>query len=204
MKQKFIFLFLSLTFLTKAQEWPVKDLDTGRDESYLSEDEKEIILLINKVRTNPALFARTYLEKRKNENEFAIECYNQLLNWKPQEILKPSKALSLAARDHATDLGEKGIVGHIGTKGEDAATRVKRYGNFTGAFTGPWENCSYGHSEPLDIVLQLLIDNGVKSRGHRKNIMERFARYIGCSIKPHLVWNYNCVMDFADSIEDKK
>jgi uncharacterized protein YkwD len=143
------------------------------------------------------------LEERKNENEYAKECYNQLLAWEPQAILKPSKALSFAARDHALDMGEKGAVGHVSTKGEDAATRVKRYGSFTGLFTGPWENCSYGHADPLDIVLQLLIDNGVESRGHRKNIMERFIRFAGCSIKPHILWGSNCVIDFADSVEDK-
>ncbi len=204
MKNLFTICLFSFSLALSAQDWPIKDLDTGRDESYLTDDEKEIILLINKVRTNPALFAKTYLEERKNEGRFALECYGQLLTWKPQEILKPSKALSFAARDHAQDMGDNGAVGHISTKGTNATTRVELYGAFTGAFTGPWENCSYGHSSPLDIILQLLIDNDVESRGHRKNIMESHIRFVGCSIKPHLLWGYNCVMDFADSIEDKK
>jgi uncharacterized protein YkwD len=206
MNKQFTIVTIVLVLISKTlsgQDWPIKDLDTGRKETYLSDDEKEIILLINKVRYNPALFAKTYLEDRKQNGPYAKECYNQLLTWKPQEILKPSKALAFAARDHAIDMGEKGAVGHKSTNGDDATARITRYGKFNGYFTGPWENCAYGQSKPLEIVLELLIDNDSESRGHRKNIMQRHIRLIGCSIKPHLLMSYNCVIDFADSIEEK-
>lgn len=206
MKRQLLVLVLLLlqAFFAFSQEWPTKDLDTGRKEDYLTEDEKEIILLINKARSNPAQFAKTYLESRKNENSYAKECYEQLLTWPSQEILKPSKALWGAARDHATDMGEKGAAGHIGTKGDEVMDRVDRYGTHTGSFTKPSENCAYGHSDPLDIVLYLLIDNQVKSRGHRKNLMQKHIRFIGCSIKPHIMYISNCVIVFTDAIEDKK
>jgi Cysteine-rich secretory protein family len=203
MKKQLVLLFLIQGIFAFGQEWP-KDLDTGRGVDYLTADEKEIIFLINKVRSNPSLFAKTYLESRKDENSYAKECYEQLLTWAPQEILKPSKALSFAARDHATDMGEKGAVGHLGTKGDEVMDRVDRYGTHTGSFKTPSETCAYGHSDPLDIVLYLLIDNQVKSRGHRKNIMQKHVRFIGCSIKPHLAYISNCVIVMTDSIEDKK
>jgi len=199
----FIYL-LVLPVLCAAQDWPIKDLDTGRGETYLSEDEKEIIILVNKVRTNPPLFAKTYMENIKDRGPYYRECYDQLLVWKPQAILKPSKALHLAAKDHATDMGETGATGHKSSKGEDSATRVKRYGDFKGIYNGPWETCSYGYSKPLDIVLQLLVDDGVESRGHRLALMESAVHFMGTSIKPHKTYRFNCVIDFADSIEDKK
>src|SRR6185436_20785596 len=120
MKLIIFFLLFASPVLLIAQDWSNKDLDTGRGETYLTEDEKEIVLLVNKVRTNPALFAKTYLETRKDNGAYHRECYDQLLVWKPQAILKPSKALSLAAKDHALDMGETGEVGHKSSKGEDS------------------------------------------------------------------------------------
>jgi len=161
-----------------------------------------VVLFLNKARTNPKLFAQLYLTTRKGEGGYALECYNEMLAWKPLHPLAPSKALSLAARDHATDLGATGATGHVSSSGADAASRVRRHGTFTGPYTGPWENCSYGPSDPLEIVLQLLIDDGVPSRGHRRNIMEKNVNFVGVSIRPHKTYRYNCVMDFADSIKD--
>ena len=65
-------------------------------------------------------------------------------------------------------MGPKGIVGHTGSDGSDPFTRMKRVGAFN---MGGGENCSYGMQTGKDVVLQLLIDDGVESRGHRKNIM---------------------------------
>lgn len=186
-----------------SQEWNLREVDTGRGEKYLSEAEKDVILLVNKVRTMPALFAKTYLESHKGESVAALECYEELLEWSPRQALSPSKALSMASRDHARDMGSSGKTGHVSTNGKSATDRVKRYGVFTGAYTGPWENCSYGFNDPLEIILQLLVDDDVPSRGHRKNIMEVHANFMGTAIQPHKEYDFNCVMDFADSIKDK-
>ena len=45
------------------------------------------------------------------------------------------------------------------------------------------EDCGYGNEAPLAIVLHLLIDNGVPSLGHRKNILDKDFTNIGTSIK---------------------
>ena len=186
-----------------AQDWNIREIDTARGVDYLTESEKDVILLVNKVRTMPALFARAYLESHRSESTAAEECYNELLKWTAQKPLKPSKALSLAARDHGDDMGKTGEIGHVSSNGKSSTQRVLRYGVFKGAYTGPWENCSYGFEDPLEIILQLLIDDDVPSRGHRKNIMEVEVNFIGTSIRPHKTYEYNCVMDFADAIADK-
>ena len=186
----------------KLSGWDITTLDTARSETYLTDKEKDVILLLNKVRSNPSLFAKQYLENRKNSGAYAMECYKELLAAIPLPVLQPSKALHLAAKDHATDMGKKGLVGHNGSDKSSPYDRVVRYGKFTGKYTGPWENCSYGFENPLEIVLQLLIDDGVVSRGHRKNIMETNTRFVGVSIMPHKTYTYNCVQDFADSIID--
>lgn len=180
-----------------------QELSTATTADYLTAEEKEVIRLVNEVRTQPAAFAKKYLENRQREGAYAKECYEELLAWAPQKALLPSKALSLAAKDHAQDMGVSGRTGHVSTKGESATLRVQRYGTFTGRYNGPWENCSYGFDDPLAIVLQLLIDDGVPSRGHRKNIMQPAINYIGVSIQPHKSYRFNCVMDLADAVEDK-
>lgn len=187
----------------KLTGWDIAALDTARGETYLSGPEKDVVLFLNKARSNPPLFARMYLGTRKESGGYALECYNEMLAAKPLHTLAPSKALSLAARDHATDMGSTGGTGHTSSSGADAAARVKKYGDFTGPYTGPWENCSYGAADPLEIMLQLLIDDGVPSRGHRKNIFEKNVNFVGVSIKPHKTYRNNCVMDFADSIKDR-
>ena len=204
MKRVLAYSFFCLIALsTLAQDWNAREIDTARGEDYLSESEKEVILLVNKVRTMPALFARKYVESRRGESAAAEECYNELLKWPAQKPLKPSRALSLSSRDHAEDMGKTGAIGHVSTNGKTSTQRVQRYGVFKGAYTGPWENCSYGFDDPLEIILQLLIDDDVPSRGHRKNIMESQVNFMGTSIRPHKTYSYNCVMDFADAIADK-
>lgn len=201
-RRHFPAILVLLASTASAQTWS-ESLNTAVSVSYLTEGEKNVIFLINQVRTDPPRFAKEYLESRRGEGNEAEECYQELLKAEPLQPLKPSKALSLASRDHATDMGAKGLVGHEGPNGKTPTDRVKKYGIFTGPYTGPWENCSYGFDDPRQIVLQLLIDKGVPSRGHRKNIMEKAVNFIGVAIQPHKTYTFNCVMDFADSIADK-
>jgi uncharacterized protein YkwD len=188
----------------KLSGWDLSILDTARNTNYLTDKEKDVILLLNKARSNPRLFALQYLENLKNSGKYALECYNEMIAAKTLPVLQPSKALSMAAKEHAKTMGEKGLTGHNGPDGSSPSDRVVRYGIFTGKYLGPWENCSYGFNDPLEIILQLLIDDGVESRGHRKNILSPDIRYAGTSIMPHKSYMFNCVQDFADSIEDKK
>jgi uncharacterized protein YkwD len=186
----------------KLYGWDPDVCDTARSRPDLSENEKDVILFINKVRLNPQLFARIYLANMKDCGADALDCYNELLSAQVVAVLKPSKALITAAGNHAHYMGENGLTGHQGPDEPPLHERVAKYGRYTGKYDGPWENCSYGFQNPLDIVLQLLIDDGVKGHGHRKNILNKNAGYIGVSTARHRIYNFNCVMNFADSIED--
>lgn len=198
-----LLLLACLTARSQTTKWDKQALNTASSADYLTAEEKEVILLVNMARSNPRQFAIGFLESRKGESPEARECYNEMVKTQPLQVLLPSKALSLAARDHAIDMGETGDIGHVSSDGKTATQRVEKYGSFTGLYNGPWENCSYGLESPLDIVLQLLIDKDVPGRGHRKNILHKDVRYIGTSIKPHKTYRVNCVMDFADEVTDK-
>lgn len=180
--------------------WNIAVIDTARNADYLSQGEKDVVMILNKARTNPALFARTYLESQRNSSNYARECYQQMLAMSPVGALRPSRALSMSAKDHAVDMGQNGRTGHDGTDGSNMSSRIRRYGQWQRTIS---ENCSYGHSDPLQIVLQLLIDHGVPSRGHRKNILNGSSGYVGVSIQPHNGYRFNCVQDFAGGIVER-
>jgi uncharacterized protein YkwD len=114
--------------------------------------------------------------------------------------LLPAKGLFFAAKDHANDTGPKGIAGHTGSDGSSAGQRINRYGEWN---RGAGENISYGYNVGRDIVVQLLIDDGVPNRGHRNNILNKSFEYVGVAIGSHSIFTYLCVIDYANEYTDK-
>ena len=172
--------------------WDRASLDTARDAAYLTKAERAVVFELNKVRSNPAAYATAYLEPRRRYYQGQIyrkpgeidlatkegvraldECIRVLKAASARPPLQPSRGLSRAAEDHVQDTGPKGITGHVGADGSDLSTRVSRYGQW-GGYLG--ENISYGSADAREIVVQLIVDDGVPSRGHRKNIRTYYSR----------------------------
>jgi uncharacterized protein YkwD len=173
--------------------------DTARDVDYLSKIEKDIILELNMARSNPGKYAEMYIDPSKGA--FARECYEELRNTGSLSVLLPKKGLSQAAKDHLKDTGPKGMIGHNGSDGSTMTSRINRYGTWK---SGASENISYGRDTARGIVVQLLIDDGVESRGHRKNIMNGASKFVGVAFGEHSKYRYMCVQDFAVEYTDKK
>ena len=203
-------------FPVSAVEWDPALLDTAGSANYLSEIEKDIILELNMVRSDPAGYAEEYIAPRKDsfhgriyrvegrtdlitsEGRAAVlECVQALGKSAAAGPLLPSEVLALAASDHADDQGETGRTGHRGSDGSTSKDRIERYGEWDITIG---ENIAYGPDSAREIVVQLLIDDGVRSRGHRKNIMAADFEYAGVAFGPHAAYGYVCVMDFAGSI----
>ncbi len=170
--------------------------NTAEFVDYLSREEKNVILLMNLCRMNPALFEKTILQAYLKENESEIGYYSKslsstLLRQRPLELFHPDRTMTKAAILHATEYGESGKTGHGGNGG--VTGRVAKYG-FLGDAVG--ECCSYGFSDARGIVCQLLVDKDVSDLGHRKALLSETYRGAGVSIKYHAKYNYNCVIDF--------
>jgi uncharacterized protein YkwD len=114
--------------------------------------------------------------------------------------LFPAEGLFRAAKDHVNDTGPKGITGHTGSDGSSMGQRIDRYGRWGG---GAGENISYGYNVGRDIVLQLLIDDGVSNRGHRNNILNKDFKYTGGAIGSHASFTYLCVINYANEYVNK-
>jgi len=196
-------LLLSLILTLNAQDkkiykgWDdsvVAAANTAIDSEFLTEDEKKVILISNLARANGPLFAETLLKeylilKGKKGNKYIKSLYKDLKKVQNLPMLVPRKDLYNVARDHATKSGKKGYKGHKGFK--------NRYTPVLKQYMEVGENIYYGLYTPDEIVLQLLIDEGVKDLGHRANLLNPKYNSIGVSIKPHKTYEYNCVQSFG-------
>ncbi len=190
-----------------------------KDKNELSKFEKDVYDEINLVRTNPKEYVK-YLEDflKTFDGEIFTSANNVKIitkeGKKPVEeviaILKKmkplakfilSEGLNNAATDHTQDLSKHNKTGHRGTDGSFPQDRIRRYG-IVGANN---ENISYFAKTPRDIVFNMLIDDGVLNRGHRKNVLSSSLKFIGISSTEHKEVEIVCVVIFAtDFIEKKK
>jgi hypothetical protein len=112
-----------------------------------------------------------------------------------------SDGLSHAAADHVIDTGGIGIMSHTGTDGTNFTKRIARYGTWTG---GASEVIDYGARDAMEVILNLLIDDGVANRGHRKSVLDPRWHYVGIACGPHSVLRTMCVIDFAAGYQNGK
>lgn len=196
--------------------WDLSVLDTARDVDYMDDIEKDVVLEMNMARTNPKKYAELYIEPRTkkfngkiygrnlqtNEGVAVVnECIKFMNSQKSLSTLTPSKGLTRAAKDHANTQSLTDKTGHDGTDGSNQFTRMKRYGSYKTA----GENISYGSKSAREIVVTLLIDDGVKSRGHRKNIMNKDSKTTGVGFaNKHKLYGCECVLDYAGDYTEKE
>lgn len=215
-----ILFFILVNFAFGSNPITPDKLNTAANTTYLSPIEKEIILEVNRFRSNPAKYANDYIAPlSKNYNNKLLnypgekisirtqegvkalyECVSALQKATPKPIMYPSKALTKATGDHQKDQAETGKTGHTGSDNSTLKERIERYGKWQVRIA---ENIAYGNSSARQIVIFLLIDDGVKSRAHRKNLLNTDLKLVGVSFGKHPVYRTMCVMDFAGGMENK-
>lgn len=129
-----------------------------------------------------------------------MECIRVLKNTAPMPILKPAEGLTKASRLLANDQ-QSGGIGHITRNGLTPRERVEKYGEWNICLS---ENIDYGSFEARQIVIALLIDDGVPDRGHRKNILNPCFQFAGVALGKHPSYRIMCVMDFAGEYKTKE
>lgn len=200
----FLMGFILSAGAVNAQQYPgfsdavVKTLNTAADATYLSDDEKETVLLINLMRHDGASFwthiAQPYIQTQEiAPSKYVRSLERDLKATRNLQSLTPSKVLFDAAKTHAVASGKEGVVGHRSSAG----SFEKRLKPLSDTFNYILENCDYGSSGALDILMNLMIDEGIPDVGHRKNILHPEIDRIGLAIAPHKTYRYTCVQVFA-------
>lgn len=197
-----IILLLS-SIITRGQgevwnQWSPELLEkanTAAEFEYYSDEEKKVVFFMNLARLDGKLFTETLLDAYVAANgtdntSYLRSLYRDLGKVKGLPLLIPEADLTSIAQGHATESGRTGHVGHKGFE--------KRFEPFMGApYTNVGENCSYGYANAIDIVITLLIDEGVKNVGHRVNILKPEFNSVGVAIREHKQYRFNCVIDFG-------
>lgn len=206
----FIFCVFSLTI-------PAQKIDSNNKSPLLVNIEQEILNEINEARANPlkfALYLEDYKKIFKDKTAYykdgraivtmegtavideAIAFLKALPKLPPYNL---SKGLSTAANSQLTDLRENSSLGHFGKDGSNLMQRLSRFGSY-GNLTA--ENITYITPNVRDIVISMIVDDGVKHRGHRKNIFSRDFKQIGPAFGKSLKDENLCVVIFADSFKE--
>jgi len=175
-----------------------------------------VIREMNLARQNPALYATFVQELRGRMNGSVLvlghtrirtkegtgavdEAIGFLQNAQPLPPLTLSRGMSRAAADHCADQADGGM-GHEGKDRSLPNKRIARYGNFSGYWG---ENISYGKSTAREVVLALIIDDGLPARKHRANIFNPNYNFAGAAFAPHARFRTMCNMDFAGGYAER-
>lgn len=183
--------------------------------------EREIIAALSTARTNAAgvaarLEARVPLYKgkayappsgrRRQTKEGAKAVTDALRYLKTAPSVEPlaeaADGLKLSAADHVFDVGGAGVASHVGSDGSSPAERNARYGAWTGACG---ECLWYGNVDGTTgdaIVDDLIVDDGVPSRGHRGCVFDERWRVCAAFIGGHAVYGQCVALEFAAGFED--
>ncbi|NII81604.1 MULTISPECIES: CAP domain-containing protein [unclassified Pedobacter] len=200
-----------------AQKWTdaeFRKANTAANASYLSNEEKNIVMYMNLIRIDGEKFYYTFLEdyinnynakvrKYRNYNELRItrnnSYYTSLLKHlrgiKNLQMFYPDDKLTSLSRSHAQDLNRNNLDTHESSNGDKFSKRLSRY--FPNKAMS--ENIDFGYSNSLDIVCHLLLDCGVPSLGHRFNLLDQKYKLntVGVSIQPHPSYTWCAVIDFV-------
>jgi len=110
----------------------------------------------------------------------------------PLPPLAPSGTLAASARDLAGDQAAGGT-GHQGRDGGWPPDRLARHGGGRSIA----EVISYGAPDARDVVRQLIVDDGVRDRGHRHILFAPDLRFAGAACGPHREYRTMCVIDLS-------
>ncbi len=189
-----VFNVLSPSAQTDA--WTVQQLESADLARHLpgwSDVEKDVLLHINLVRMYPLKYLKVEVKPWDYPKPFvsldkSSHYYQSLLRelrTRPSvDVLEPMEELKASASCFASAQGQTSQTGH-----DRSRTGCPELN------TG--ENCGYGMRTGRDIVIDLLVDEGVSSLGHRENILNPSYRAIGVGHAPHRRYGKMTVQEFS-------
>jgi hypothetical protein len=125
------------------------------------------------------VFLSSFPEAKGKEAE---SLKKELLSLPPLSRYRFSVQLADLAFEHASDLSDNANqISHVDSKGRNFAQRMKMGGVTKCAA----ENIYTGKNDGLLALIMLMLDIGLESAGHRKNILNPNLVNMGLSVRPH-------------------
>lgn len=149
--------------------------------------DKEMIKELNFVRQYPSIYADIISKHLAEEAKLSgglskakygasVELISELKAMKPAQLLYPKQCVYEAAKRHGEDCKKRGFTAHTGSDGSSPFERIaEACNNLKGN-----ENITGGKKDARALIIQLLIDDGISSRGHRYNMLDPNWKYVGC------------------------
>ena len=173
---------------------------------------RKVLSEVNFARTEPARYAaflagcRSHYRgnllafpgdhiSRSHEGVAALdEAIRALHHSRPLPPLAMSGGLARSAADLAGEQAQTGALGHRSRDGSSPFARMSRHGRWN---THAGEAIDYGGTTARRIVYNLIVDDGVRDRGHRLNLLAEDFRVAGVALASHPHFRQVCVIDFA-------
>jgi len=111
----------------------------------------------------------------------------------PLPPLAPARLLADTAALHVAEQGPRGATGHFSKNGDDPRDRSRRAGG--GDYVA--ETITYGPPSAIEVVRQLIVDDDVPGRGHRRTVFAAEMHHVGVRCGPHKIYRTMCVAEFA-------
>ena len=175
---------------------------------------REVIAESNRIRTNPKAYIPILEEYLKNfdgnlltlpgkneilETEEGPRAYKEaiefLKNQKPINIIEYDEEASKVAQDYSKFLSNSKE-----DQVEDESQieqRVEKYLEYDYSIS---ENIDFGGSTGIEVIVNLLVDDGVKNRTHRDNLFSDKYEYYGVGVFEHPEYDYCTVIDYFGDI----
>lgn len=193
LKQLVLICLLAITNASNAAPWTPQQLqaaNTEKNNPILTLQEKEAITYINLCRLYPQQFIVNEVNNYKlplgytdpELNKYKATLIATLKTKKPAPPLYFDKTLYNDVVCYAAEIANTNLPPHKRIK----CTEVRCA-----------ECIAYGFEEGRQIALQLLIDSGVPSLGHRKICLNNTYTKVGIKNGPHFEYRFCSVLDFC-------
>ena len=137
------------------------------------------------------------------QTEEGIEVYKEALEFlkkqRPVEALTSEDRLAKSAQDHVNDIGPKGNLTHDSSDGKTLSERIERYLEWDSSCG---ESIEVGGKTGQDVILSLLVDDGLKNRGHRLNLFKPEFKYVGISSGYHRDYEVLTVINYVGGLRE--
>ena len=182
--------------------------------------QRELFIELNNLRKNPksyiplielemkSLKKNNILKKRDSNLQIQtvegkdayIEAINFLQNQEGVPPVKEESRLNSAALDLVKDIGTRGVVSHQDQYGQYVSERIEKYCEWDYSAS---EVIEVSSKNPQDILISLIVDDGLKNRPDRMTLFNPAYNFVGISCGMHSEYEIVTVIVFTGSIRQK-